>query len=92
MKAVWKFPLEQYGKPGQRYTISFPVGSQILHVESQQDAPTMWVLLDPDEVQVQERHFIVVGTGDKIEHDILKHHGTAQTFNGRFVWHLFELV
>ena len=40
---------------------------------------------------VEQREFLIVGTGHSFDKSNAKYIGTTQQENGRFVWHLFEV-
>jgi len=88
MRTIWKYPISLAGYQGA----SFPVGTVFLHFGLQDDVPTLWVLLDPDEKRQEYRRFRLVGTGNPIDEDgELVHIGTVVGHEGQFVWHLFEV-
>ena len=66
-----------------------PAKAQILSVQQQHGA-MMWALVDPNEA-LEERTFILYGTGHPItDRNKLKFLGTIQTLGG-FAWHAFEV-
>lgn len=88
MKRIFK-----YRPPGitDRFTLDLSLGAKVLHVGGQDDAPTMWVLVD-DEQATERREFRIFGAGHVIpEEDVprLVYHGTW--VGPVFVWHLFEV-
>lgn len=64
-----------------------PPTAKFLSVQVQHGKPCMWVELDPDDLK-SEQHFILCGTGFKIEDD-LRYLGTIQMQHGDLVLHLF---
>jgi hypothetical protein len=71
--------------------VAMPEEAQILTVQTQDDQPFIWALVDAD-AEPEERTFFIVGTGnpfpDYADYDYI---GTFQQANGLLVWHLFEL-
>lgn len=86
---IWKFPLSLVG----RGTIKMPKGSQILHVNQQDDRNgydrlMLWAMCDPD-AEMEDRDFIVAGTGTPIDNDYdMTYIGTVHLSG--FVWHVFD--
>ena len=89
-RVVWKYPVGM-----DRFSLSLPMGAQVLCAQKQYGTIEMWVLVDPDpDVEIERRHFLLVGTGH--EHDVagLTYEGYVGTFQvrqGTLVFHLFEL-
>jgi len=86
---VWKYPVRNLSQ----FTLSVPIGARILTVQKQRSQPQMWMLVDP-EASCEERIFRIIGTGHKYpasEMESWTYHGTFQTREGDFVWHLFEV-
>ena len=86
MKTVYKYPVPV----ADAVRLNMPVGAKILTVQSQNDTPTLWALVDPD-APLESRVFRVIGTGHPVEDGDLTYIGTAQQFGGSLVWHIFEL-
>ncbi len=64
-----------------------PKGARLLSVQTQDNQPTLWALVDP-KAEVEERRINVIATGEEID-------GTDQTFIGTcqidwLVFHVFE--
>jgi hypothetical protein len=86
---IHKFPVVPY-----RFMLTIPRDAVILDVQMQFGAPQMWVLLDGQELKIS-RHFIVMGTGHRIDdgqYSRMKYIGTFQMEDGQMVWHLFEVL
>lgn len=86
---VWKYPVRNLS----RFTLSVPVGACVLAVQKQRGQPQIWMLVDP-EALCEEKVFRVIGTGHQYsasEMESWTYHGTFQTCEGDFVWHLFEM-
>lgn len=71
------------------FSIAMPAGAELLSVQMQGPQPCLWALLDNDEPMTQQRHFVVIGTGNPVPKAALKYIGTFQ--QPPFVWHLFEV-
>jgi hypothetical protein len=91
---VYKYPLEI-----GRQKISLPIGARILSVHDQEGVVTMWAFVDPQETGVQNRVFMVVGTGwDLASPFSLTYLGTSLTYLGTshspdgMVLHVFEEI
>ncbi len=87
MSAIWKFQLNTIGG---LVHVSMPRGSVILDCQVQDHLPTLWALVDP-EAPVEERVFIVVGTGWTLGAEIRPEHHISTFQVGPFVWHVFEI-
>ena len=71
-----------------------PKGAEILTVQTQNDTPCIWALVDPDS-ETETRHFEVYGTGHDIHCDMgieRKYINTFQIQYGLLVFHLFERI
>lgn len=71
--------------------IKMPKNAKVLSFQNQTGTMQIWVLLNPDEKQQEDRCFVIIGTGHPIQPEDyeLSFVGTAQ--QGPFVWHLFEV-
>lgn len=85
MRTIFKYHLPLGGVTN----IPLPADAQVLHIGATGDDVCMWVLLDPDSGSIA-RYFRIFGTGEHVG-DVLAYLGTAQTYGGRFVWHVFEI-
>lgn len=92
--SIWKFPL----KVTDYQKISLPKGAEILSVQSQNQFPCIWAIVDSAvDAETEEREFEVFGTGHPYYNNVHfgqehKFIGTFQLNGGAFVGHLFELV
>ena len=86
-RTIWKYPLKIAG----RQEILMPIGSVILHVRDQDDAPCLWVYVYPNAALVP-RTFVIYGTGHGIVGDVCAddYVGTVHCNDGTLVWHIFE--
>lgn len=81
----YAIPLSDY------FTIEMPIESQILSFQAQNDILTLWAAVWPNS-SLEERKFSIIGTDHNIDMDLVKKFiGTAQVFQGKLVWHLFEM-
>ncbi len=89
MHRVYKysFPVEDY------FSLELPKGAKILTVQEQDGEPQIWALVK-SYAPMEERNFILVGTGHAILEapSKLKYIGTFQCAEREFVGHLFEEV
>jgi len=87
-KQIWKFPLHHSNR------IPMPIGSEILTVQTQNEIPCLWALVNPEN-ETEMRLFEMIGTGHDITEDGAgerKYIGTLQLAGGALVWHVFERV
>lgn len=88
MLRIYKYQLETTGVQ----EIEMPQGAIILSLQTQNEVPCIWALVNPN-TTVTKRTFMIFGTGHKIEMDKnLQHVGTYQLNNGFFVGHCFEVI
>lgn len=82
---IWKFNLSS--------TVEMPIGAQILSVQFQNNALTIWAICNINAGK-ENRFFETLGTGWKAvsltEGEKKVHLSTVQ--DGGFVWHIFEIV
>lgn len=81
---IWKYSVYPGGT-----TLRMPAGAEILCVQPQHEDICMWARVHPDS-ELETRRFRVFGTGHPMDEGQRKYLGTAQVWNGRFVWHVFE--
>jgi len=88
MKKIFKYEIPI----SDCWEITMPKGAKILTFQTQNEAPCIWVLVDPERSQ-EKRKFRVVGTGHEINEkdEKLEYIGTCQMMAGVLVWHLFEI-
>jgi hypothetical protein len=91
-KRIWKYEL----KNTDLQKVHIPKGGEILTVQTLNDKPCLWVLVDTSQPQpLEERMFEIFGTGDLIQYDMgtdRKYIGTYQLYGGDLVFHLFEYI
>jgi hypothetical protein len=87
-KVIWKYPLEVRDSN----VIKMPEGAKILCVQTQNNIPCIWAIVDAEE-SLENRFFRIVGTGQFLQKEYLDYKeyiGTFQLDNGLLVFHLFE--
>ena len=88
MKVIYKYELDTT----DINVVEMPKGGEILCVHTQNDIPYIWVLVDPNETQMN-RIIETFGTGHPInENDKRRYIGTYQQYNGQLMFHCFELL
>lgn len=83
MRSIWKFPL-----PIGPSVVEMPNGAEVLTVQTQNDQPCLWALVDTDH-DIIRRVFDVFGTGHIMPRSG-KYIGTFQLDGGAFMGHVFE--
>lgn len=87
-KTIWKFPLHVVGIN----RLQIPDGYEVLTVQSQNNTPCLWILVNPESPKV-DCMFETFGAGHSIHYDMgveRKYVGTYQLDGGEFVGHVFE--
>ena len=80
----------KYQLQGSKTTLSIPKQAKILTLQTQDNVPKLWVLVNP-ESEEESRHFEIVGTGHPMDETTRTYIGTFQIANGSLVFHVFEL-
>lgn len=97
MKVIWKFELQTV----DRQVIKMPLGSKILTVQTQNDVPVLWALVDTDMAPQEDKVIDVYGTGNDVDFlsdgyifpDTEREYiGTYQLDGGSFIGHVFERI
>ena len=90
MKRIWKYPLDVTDEQG----ITMPDGAVILTVQTQNEKPCLWAIVDPLAPH-RIRRFAMIGTGNPADVlDVIPgpHYvGTFQLMGGGLVFHVFEI-
>lgn len=87
MKTIWKFELT----PNRMQSLPIPFGGQILTVQCKgENAPLMWVLVDPD-MPPQERYLGIYTTNTAVPDNPGHYINTFLLFDGSLEFHLFEM-
>ena len=88
MKVIYKYKV-----PGSntKFTLTLPVGAEVLTVQKQGLDINMWVLQIAGPAKLEERNFRVIGTGYPFDEN-LKYVGTVPELGGALIWHYFEVL
>lgn len=87
MEKIYKYHIEVTDEQ----QVSLPKGAQILTVQTQQEQPCIWVLVDP-QMPTELVTIRVHGTGHDVpDSDNLKYIGTFQMMGGGLVFHTFRM-
>jgi hypothetical protein len=87
-KVIWKFELETT----DNQEIEMPIGAEILTMQTQNEIPCIWALVDP-KAEKETRTFEIFGTGHPIYYDMgvsRNYISTYQLHGGTLVFHVFE--
>lgn len=72
--------------------VAMPIDAEILSVQDQHGALTLWAIVDPS-APVVATAFAVYGTGHPMYADREHRHvGTVQMHEGSLVWHVFQII
>lgn len=86
MITIWKYTLNVTDS----FSIEMPVNARILCVQTQDDEPVLWAIVNP-ESPTEVRAFSIYCTGQPdLEMAGKSYIGTFQLLLGEFVGHLFE--
>lgn len=88
-KTIYKYPLEVTDVQN----ISLPVGAEILTIQTQNETPCLWALVDPNGIEKESKTIEIFGTGHPIGYDMgvsRKYISTFQLRGGQLVFHAFE--
>jgi hypothetical protein len=87
MLTVYKYPFSI----ADDFKMSFPKGVRLLCVQTQQEKPCLWALVDPDVEPTVVVKFHLAGTGHPIDIPAqnLSYFDTFQMYDGSLVFHLF---
>jgi hypothetical protein len=80
MKTIYKYTLDE--------PVRMPRDATVVKVGIQDGIYCIWAVVDTV-APVEERRFVVVGTGRELDSNMI-HVGTV--FEGPFVWHIMELT
>lgn len=84
MKAVYKYNLHPYARN------MMPVGAKPLSVHAQGNDLCLWALVDT-EAELENREFVIVGTGHEVHDHAGEFIGSALLAGGTLVLHVFEV-
>ncbi len=91
MKAVYKYRVESQGD----FDLLLPKGAEILSFGIPPEKGfSIWVLVDPQEEEMERRYFRFTGTGHPLmyKEDSLQFIGTVIMNQEPLVFHLFEII
>lgn len=83
---IYKYPLDTK----DTNILELPKGAQILTVQTQNNIPCIWALVNDKETEKESRFINTFGTGHPIDSSPRKYIGTYQLHNGALVFHVFE--
>jgi hypothetical protein len=90
MKRIFKYELETT----DTQEIEMPQGAQVLCIQTQNEIPCVWAIVDPDATPTL-RTFEIYGTGHNFPEnewpDRRRYVGTYQLRQGALVFHCFEI-
>lgn len=71
--------------------VSMPKGAEVISVIEQNNGIVVYAIVDPDETQMVDKVFTIVGTGRDMTFDADDYVflGTVSMFAGRYIWHVF---
>jgi len=90
MKTIYKYKLSMQDST----RLQLPSGAEILTVQTQNEEPCLWALVDIEN-EYETRVFRIAGTGHNIEtNDVngLKYISTFQLMKGALIFHVFEVI
>ncbi len=88
-KIIYKYPLEVTDVQN----ISLPVGAEILTIQTQNEIPCLWALVDPNGIEKESKTIEIFGTGHPVGYDMgvsRKYISTFQLRDGQLIFHAFE--
>lgn len=71
-------------------TVEMPKGAKVLTVQTQDNKPFIWALVDANAREFEERKFVPYGTGHLLPDEPGTYIGTFQLNGGSLVFHLFD--
>ena len=89
MRTIWKFELNVGSNK-----VKMPEASEVLAVGEQEGKIMLWAEVD-GKSGLTERPFLVTGTGDEIDNElVLDYTGTVKIRFERvdYIWHVFEIL
>lgn len=84
MKTIWKYTML-----GPDCDFQMPKGAKILCIQTKDEIPQIWALVDPA-LNTTVRRFMTYGTGHDVPENPGEYIGTFQTLGGRLIFHVFE--
>lgn len=90
IKKIFKYQLETV----DTQDVVMPKGAEVLTIQTQNEVPCIWALVNPDE-ETETRVFEIFGTGHDVYCDMgvdRKYLGTYQLAGGALIFHAFERI
>ncbi len=91
-KTIYKYPLQTTNVQ----ILELPKGAEVLTVQTQNDTPQLWAVVDPEN-ELEKRIIEIIGTGHPVRSSTVwranisrKYISTYQLFAGKGVFHVFE--
>lgn len=72
--------------------LHLPIGSEILSADEQNGGIRLWALIPDDSLDLMIRKILVYATGESVFQAELKFIDTVLLEDGRFVYHVFEVL
>ena len=73
-----------------RQFVEMPIGAEVLSVGIDNlGYLCVWATVDPDAAKLEMRQFMIVGTGNEINADLLQWKFVGSAFMYPFIWHVF---
>jgi hypothetical protein len=85
-RVVWKYDLS-----GVEWTFRMPSGAMVRHVAEQDGQIRLWAEVDPSAL-LENRTFVVAGTGHPLPNRELQFVGSLLAAGGEFVFHVYEAL
>jgi hypothetical protein len=88
-KAIYKYPIQVT----DTQSIHLPLGSEILTIQTENNEPHLWALVDPSEKDTEGVIIEIFGTGHPIGYDMgvsREYISTFQLHKGIVVFHAFK--
>ena len=87
MKTIYKYPL----KIQDSQVVTLQKGSILLSVETQNDIPVLYALVDLNEKELENKGIRIFGTGNPFDVNMTSwtYLNTVMTQSGSLVWHIF---
>lgn len=89
MNKIFKYTLETT----DQQILKLPKGAKILSLQTQNNIPCIWAMIDTHAIETEEQHIInTYGTGHQLPLDMSNQVflGTYQLMNGALTFHVFK--
>jgi len=90
-KVIYKYEVEQRGL-FEICELNVPIGSNMIHMDVQNDQICAWLEVNPD-APIVPFHFFITGTGIPFPESLeeIKYEHMNSFIMGRFVWHVYQV-